>query len=46
MSERVRAIPPGDIAVLQALRDESTRSSADMLKYMTAAARFLDRLLR
>jgi hypothetical protein len=46
MSERVRAIPPGDIAVLQALRDESTRSSADALKYMTACTRFVDRLLR
>jgi hypothetical protein len=46
MSERVRAIPPGDIAVLQILREESKRSSADALKYMTACTRFVDRLLR
>lgn len=45
MAERVRALEVSDIAVLRALRAESTQSRAAMLKYSVACLRFVERLL-
>lgn len=45
MSERVRACEPGDIAVLQMLRESATNSDADMARYLEACHRFVERLL-
>jgi hypothetical protein len=46
MAERVLAAEPADIAVLRMLHAEAPHSEAGALRYMKAAAQFLDRLLR
>ena len=45
MSERVRACAPGDITVLQMLRESATNSDADMARYLAACHKFVERLL-
>jgi hypothetical protein len=45
MAERLRAMPPGDLAVIQMLREASTNSDADMARYMSACLRLVERLL-
>ena len=45
MLERLRAVDPNDIAVLQALRAASTGSRAALLKYWEACWRMIERLL-
>jgi hypothetical protein len=45
MAERVRALQVSDIAVLRMLRAASTDSDEDMVRYLDACMRLVEKLL-